>query len=417
MSESDFSRGNAAAYKVILDTNTSIMDDAFVDQIEKYVSGGGIFITFATSGRHSPTKPDSWSINRLTGYDVLTQERFDAKGSTLEYANDPNPAGTPSHLTVAPASGQHIYLKSEQWMNSPFHNGLRLKKRLPDVQDLLLWKDGTVAVGMRKIGKGAIINFGCDNGSPYWPGLEKEAFLPIFTWAGVRQIPVNVSIDKPNSRLENDYNFRSYVSNNGLFNLMSIWNPSRTEPIKATFTFREDAPTSVRDVVNGQVLSIQNGKLSDVLLAPMETRVFISPRHEIANAASEWFDLQHKWWRALTPGDEAPSPSVRSLCVQIIGKLVSSSAGGKRRRGTLGRIRLRRFELAEAFAGSMECRYKLEGRSLRRVAPHVYGSKRMESRPGRALARKRIPRVYRAGRSLDGRQGHSIPDKYRRKHH
>ena len=137
LSESDFALGNAAKYKIILDTNTSIMDDAFIGEIEKYVRGGGIFVTFVASGRHSPTKPDSWPISRLTGYDVLTQERFDANGNTLEFPNDPRPAGTPSHLTLHPAEGQNIYPKVEPWMDSPYHNGLRMKKRADDAQDIL----------------------------------------------------------------------------------------------------------------------------------------------------------------------------------------------------------------------------------------------------------------------------------------
>lgn len=44
ISESDFEHGYALKYKVIIDTNTSIMDQAMIDQIKNYVSDGGTFI-------------------------------------------------------------------------------------------------------------------------------------------------------------------------------------------------------------------------------------------------------------------------------------------------------------------------------------------------------------------------------------
>ena len=301
VNESDFAMGNAAKYKVIIDTNTSIMDDALIDQIEKYVRGGGIFITFVNSGRHSPTKPDSWPISRLTGYDVLTREHFDAQGNTQDYPGDANPVGTPAHLTLHPADGQSIYTKTDDWMNSPYHNGLRMKKREADAQDLLLWKDGTVAVGMRKIGQGAIIEFGCKSGGQPWLGIETAAFRPILERAKVKPNPVDIAVDKPTARMFSDYVFRHFVSNNGLFDLATIWNQSGTDPIKATLTFKGNAPTSAVDAVTGEEFPIQNGKLADITVAPLETRIFLTPRQQITRAAADWFDLQRNWWRASAP--------------------------------------------------------------------------------------------------------------------
>ena len=302
VNESDFAMGNAAKYKVIIDTNTSIMDDAFVDQIEKYVRGGGIFITFVNSGRHSPTKPDSWPISRLTGYDVLTHEMFDANGRTRSFdPKDPHPAGTIGGLTLHPAEGQTIYGKTDDWMNSPYHNGLRMKKREADAQDLLLWKDGTVAVGMRKIGQGAIIEFGCKNQDQPWLGIDTNAFRPILEWAKAKTNPVDVTIDKADAKMFNDYVFRHFVSNNGLYDIATIWNQSGTNPIKATFTFKENAPVTAVDVVTGQEYPIQNGKLADMPVEPLQTRIFLTPRHQIAQAAADWFELQRNWWRATAP--------------------------------------------------------------------------------------------------------------------
>jgi hypothetical protein len=295
VSESDFARGNAAAYKVILDTNTSIMDDDFVSQIEKYVRDGGVFVTFVNSGRPSPNKRDTWPISRLTGYDVLSLEQFDDQGHTLEA---PNPKATPAHLTLQPAAGQTIY-QAEDWMKLPYYNGLRLKKVAADAQDLLTWSDGTVAVGMRKIGKGAIIEFGCKGGGQPWLGIDTAVFHPIFKMAGVKPNTIDVNLDKPSANLR-DYTFRHYVSNNGLYDISVIWNNTEA-PIKATLNFKENAPAWARDVRTGQEMPVQNGKLPNLALDPLETRIFISPRGRIANAAADWFTLQRGWWHESAP--------------------------------------------------------------------------------------------------------------------
>lgn len=94
---------------------------------------------------------------------MLTYDKFDPiNGSNLSsFALDDPAPGTPRQPQgVHAASGQPIYEPDQKWMKNVHCAGLRLKKRAEDAQDLLLWEDGTVAVGMRKLGKGYIVNFG-----------------------------------------------------------------------------------------------------------------------------------------------------------------------------------------------------------------------------------------------------------------
>ena len=95
----DFRRGNAANYKAIVDSNTSIMDEERVAEIEKYVRGGGLFITFHQTGRHTPTHFDAWPISRLTGYKVTRINRYDPDGQV--------PAG--EWHPIHPAPGQTLF--------------------------------------------------------------------------------------------------------------------------------------------------------------------------------------------------------------------------------------------------------------------------------------------------------------------
>ncbi|HEY3323778.1 MAG TPA: beta-galactosidase [Planctomycetota bacterium] len=293
LTEGDFARGNVARYKVIIDTNTSIMDEDLLAQIEKYVKDGGIFVTLGTTGRHSPTQFNSWPIAKLTGYEVLTLEKF-RPGQSASYATpepgDNNP-GSPWQSLAGPAPEQRVYPKLEEWMKSGYLTGLRMKKVAPDAQDLLLWKDGTVAVGMRKIGKGCIIEMGCkSNGGGV--GLALDAFGPILDMAGVRRNlgAVRVTTEKPR------YFQREYVSNNGLYDVWVIYNEGGTE-LAMDLTIKGKKPASALDLQSATAIPVNNGCLEGIKIPPNHTRVYLTPRLDLGNAALEWLELQRSWWR------------------------------------------------------------------------------------------------------------------------
>jgi hypothetical protein len=311
ISESDFARGNAAAYKVVIDTNTSIMSDDLLAQIERYVRGGGIFITTGQSGRHSPIIPDSWPICALSGYQVLTHETFPPEtngGPPL-----PPPPGSPGQ-GLAPAPGQPVYTAAGEWMKDHYLTGLHLKRVASDAQDLLLWKDGSVAVGMRQLGKGRIIQFGCKE-----PGggmrIKPEAFFPILDWAGVRRNQAAVSVScADDAKYARGCLYREYVSNNGLYDVWMLFNDNREHAVEAAITFKERMPNDAYDVLSGAMVQVQGGRLAGITLAPLETRMFLTRRNLLAQAPADWFDLQRSWWRGTTPvshGFPAPSTTYR----------------------------------------------------------------------------------------------------------
>jgi len=310
LTESDFSRGNAARYKVVIDTNTSILDKKTLNNIKKYVEGGGVFITLGQTGRHTPEVPNSWPISKLTGYDVLTYEKFgpDGHGIARFAADDPNP-GSPWQQVKA-AAGQTIYPDAQAWMKSPYGTGLRMKKAANDVQDLLLWQDGTVAVGLRKLGKGSIISFGYKaNGRGV--GMAPEALLPLLKWAGVKMTAAEVEVaNKPNASLYYDYIFRHYMSNNGLYDVWVLMNPNAKEARNVSLVFKETNPSVALDVKAGKEISVSNQCLGNIAMEPLETRIFLTARNELSQAPLEWFELQRSWWKGTTPVSKGfPKPS------------------------------------------------------------------------------------------------------------
>ncbi len=293
--EGDFRSGNAAKYRVVIDTNTSIMGDETLSDIEKWIRGGGVFVTFIQTGRHSPTQMDSWPISKLSGYAVTSIDKYGADGKVLNVRH------------VVPAPGQNIF-KGDDWPKaSNGANGLTLKKRLPECQDLMLWPDGSTAVGMRRLGKGAIIHVGvkwADDRGARNPEATSRLFSEIIQWQGIPRIPAATT-----SRVL----MRRYVSNNGLYDVLVLWNDSN-KPSTTSLVFRDGLkPTSAIDVTTLAAVPVESAadgsRLANLQFEPMETRAFYTPRNQIAAAPERWFELQRSWWSGTqSPGKPLAPP-------------------------------------------------------------------------------------------------------------
>lgn len=314
ITEGDFARGNAARYKVVIDTNTSILDDDLLAQIERYVRDGGVFVTLGHTGRHTSRQANAWPIEKLTGFKTLTVEKFSKEGHSIgKFAPDDPDPGSPGQPLAGPArNGQTVYPRLEEWMKSPYFNGLRLKKMTEDAQELILWKDGTTAVGMRRLGKGCIIEFGLKYGGRGL-GVPTEAFFPIFDMAGVRKNAGRLeAASRPDAKPYRDYILREYVSNNGLYDVWVLWNPKGNQDLQASIVLEGKKPAFALDVLTGAEAPVKDGRLEGLSLKPLETRAYLTPRGEIARAPLEWFELQRSWWRGTEPVKKGfPQPSTR----------------------------------------------------------------------------------------------------------
>ena len=291
--EQDFARGKADRFRVILDGNTTIMEPEVVDQIEKWVRRGGVFITYHQTGRHTSAAPDAWPIAKLTGYAVTGIDKL-----------SPNGDGMPSRgLHFAP--GQKVFHGDvPQWRYAQHSEGLSLKKIDPACQDLLVWDDGAVAAGVRRLGKGMVFNLGANSQVLPFQVLE---------WLQVKKVPIASSNKAVMTR--------HFVSNNGLYDVWVMWN---TEGKAATsdFTFREGCrPAELRDVNTGRSVRLQNGagvtRLANVAFGAWETHGFLSPRGRIDRAAAEWFALQRDWWSGTADPGTPVKPFKSRSCLDL----------------------------------------------------------------------------------------------------
>ena len=296
----DFISGNAANYPVLVDMNTSVLDEEEVARIEKWVRGGGIFITFVQTGRHTSAQKDAWPISKLTGYEVTHIDQHNAQGIVLAQRN------------LSLADGQKIF--QGDWSKVAHANGLTLRKVAPECQDLMLWQDGGVAVGIRKLGKGCVIHNGvkfandrgCDN-----PEALKRFFAELFQWAGVKRIPAAVQ----------GVMMRHFVTNNGLYDVWALWNETNRD-ITTDLTFRDGfQPPSAIDANTYKAVNVERGvegaKIPAIHFGEWETHVFLTPRGQLAAAPERWFALQRTWWQGTaSPGKPIP-PEKEKLAIDL----------------------------------------------------------------------------------------------------
>lgn len=265
--EGDFARGEADQYKVIVDTNSSILDPDSIQAIAQWVKRGGTFITFQQTGRHTSTQHDVWPISELSGYDVVAVEH---KGRNLKLA-----AGQ----TVLPDDALHVL--PQNW-------GLTLKRHAagdPACQDLVLWEDGTVAAGARKLGRGTVLNFGMFDSTP----LITQALDKM----GIKHVPGRV--------LDPRVLMRHFVSNNGFYDVWTMWNQEKAALTTDLVIDSSRSPIAATDLNSGQKLPVSRegtgSKIAGLRFEPLQTRVLLTPRGDLAGAPAEWFWLQRGWWR------------------------------------------------------------------------------------------------------------------------
>lgn len=306
LTESSFESGDAARYRVVIDTNTSIIDEPLLDAIEQYVRDGGTFVTFVQTGRHTSIEKDTWPISRLTGYRVTHIDPLDSDGEVLQ------------PRSMRPAPDQEVF--SGNWRRVPA-NGLTLEKIEPDAQDLMLWQDGGVAVGMRRLGKGVIIQVGCkfsgrsipdrieppssvERPTVDVPTSANEALTTLLTsilkWKNVEPaVPV---LSPPNRNVL----VRHYESNNGLYDMWIAWNQSDSDSVETEIQLQVDHPPGwAIQVRDNERVEVVDGKLP-VKLSPCEQVAYLTPRDQIASAPVEWFELQRDWWRGVAHLEEKP---------------------------------------------------------------------------------------------------------------
>jgi hypothetical protein len=304
----DFADGTVGKYRVIVDSNTSIMDDHLIDGIEAWVRAGGTFVTYQQTGRHTYTQPNSWPINRLTGYEVRSLDSYAA----LPPANGQQSIQPLATHALRAAPGQRVFTDHD-WLASVRGSGASLRRVAADVQDLLLWEDGTVAAGMRRLGKGRVIHLGChfEELMDRNPAPNVTALLAaVMDFLGVERVPAQVS--NPDSVV-----LRHFIGNSGLHDVFVLYNDT-ANPVTSDVVFTGSEPPHVLTELNSTAttpVTTVDGKpgVYGLNLGPWGMRVFLSPRTDVAGSALEWLTVQRNWWAGTASPSAVPFPTPEQM--------------------------------------------------------------------------------------------------------
>jgi hypothetical protein len=174
----------------------------------------------------------------------------------------------------------------------------------------VMWDDNTVAAGMRKLGKGMVIDFGMFDSLPM--------IVNALEWMKIKHVPGEVTA--------HEITMRSFVTNNGLYDVWTMWNQSKT-PVTTDLVFHDGlTPLDCHDINTGEGLQItatpKGAKIAGIAFEPLQTRVLLTARGKIAQAPTDWFQLQRNWWK----GTADPGPVMADYKPKIAMNLTDDNA-------------------------------------------------------------------------------------------
>lgn len=312
--EPGIAEGLAADYPVLWDTGTAIMSKETVNDIRKYVENGGTFVAIQETGRHTFTERDAWPISDLTGFAVREIRPMEGLVSILR--------DQPIFKNLA---GKSFYNrgKSVDYSNYNFADkSLVLEPIVPEAKAVARYEDGSVAIGVRKIGKGQVIVLGSpfwrdsyDKGGLWWPGEQQSAFLEdVFTGLGLKPLAT------ANTR---EIWREHYISNNGTEEYLALWNPYDVEKTVSLEWATVNPVSGLYDPKNGKEIPGKiEGKtvsITDLKLAPYETLIVAAQSNRApVQAVGDWFTLLAKTWKPSAQGEVLKRPDVPEYEIPIL---------------------------------------------------------------------------------------------------
>lgn len=277
VSEVGLKTGLADPYRALFDTGSQVMDASTVAAIQKYVAQGGNFIAIENSGLHTGINPNSYPLSSVSGF-----RPAEARGGRIRFE---------ARLPVF-----------KGWENREFDaSGVAL---LPvagnDAIPLARWSDGSVAIGYRKIDKGAIFTMGCSlwktgkDLKGQWKtqaDLQRGFLTQLFADCGVGR---NADASTP------DVWARKMVTKNGLQNWLIAFN-TRTEQSQADLWMAvDDKPEQVIDLDTNKpvVFTYQNHgvTIKGVRIDPCSIKAFAVRRATLAGALPVWWYEKTRYW-------------------------------------------------------------------------------------------------------------------------
>jgi hypothetical protein len=294
VTESMLADGLVDDYKVLFDTDTMFMGEETIGALQRYVEKGGTFVALHNTGRHGILEPDSWPISRLTGFEVVETNK---KGKIKFGENLSIFKGWEGK--VFEGEGSALDWKENQ---SAKDVSIGLKAMSEDVIPLARWEDGSVAVGMRKLGKGRVIvlgstfwRYGKDlGGSGIW---EADKVEPAF----LERLFTDLGVERTADASTGEVFARKMVTKNGLENwLVAMSQRGSERKADAGFAVAEK-PSEVVDKLTGKTVPFEYKDgwvwIKNLDFEPWEVKIFAVKREDLTGGVKFWWFEKEKFWK------------------------------------------------------------------------------------------------------------------------
>jgi hypothetical protein len=305
VTETEVQNGLVNAYPVLFDDSNLVMSDQLIESIEKYVRQGGTFIATNTTGIHSPLNIDDWPIQRLTGYRVLGN-RSKMKLEILPQ----NPLFPELSGKVYSDEGRTI-----DWIGRNIAGPSIALQSQPELADqcrtIAQWEDGSVAIGLRQLGKGRVITLG----SSFWRDKRDTgggigvngSFQTTFLKALFNGLQVPRQIDCNQEQVW----ARRFVTKNGMQTWLMLYNSSDSTVSNVALSFPWAKPIShVTDLVHGdqKAVAYEQGwaRVNGLTLEPHQVCVFGVDHDGFSDALAHWYSTKCRF-------DSTPTIKQQSL--------------------------------------------------------------------------------------------------------
>lgn len=324
-SEATVHDGKIAGYPVLWDTGTWIMSPETVADIRAYVEAGGTFVALQETGRHGYDRRDTWPIADLTGFKV--REVRPMTGSLSILVEQP---------LFRKLAGKTFFNRGKSIDYSDYNYAdkcIALDPVAAECQAIARYEDGSIAIGLRQLGKGRVVVLGSpfwrdsyDGAGMWWPGEGQSLFLEdLLAGLGLKPLAAATTHDVWREH---------YLAANGTEEFLCLWNPfdsprtfsvdwTTVNPAGALFDPKDGKP--VPATVNGTAVHVEQ-----ITLGPLETRILATqPNRPPREAVQAWFAQLSRWWQASAPGQELQRPDLPvyelRLADQLRGKVLTGA--------------------------------------------------------------------------------------------
>lgn len=312
VTESELNARLADDYPVIFDCNNQVLTQQAIDDLKVYVQKGGTYIALQNTGRHDPLHKDTWPIQQLTGCKVIGK-----RSNMMVQITQDNPLLKTLAGQTFKGNGAAI-----NWVGDNYADHAIALEPTAEVAKaftpIAFWEDGTVAAGVRRLGKGRVIILG----STFWRSSSDRGGKGIYLQGGLeatflRDLFAGLGLTPQVQTDNSDIWARRMITKNGTQQWMMLFN-SNASPLKqVTMQFDWDHdPRQIFDVVTGKNVPYryQDGKVIVESLDFEKHQVHVLGiwQKNFDQSIAQWYQIKAKFEKAPNLKKQ-PSVDLKSL--------------------------------------------------------------------------------------------------------